>query len=34
MCVPNEIFTELMEFCYKHPRMLVPEGKLFVGLFG
>lgn len=26
MCVPNEIFTELMEFCYKHPRMLVPKG--------
>lgn len=31
MCVPNEKFTELLEFCYKHPRMLIVQGKLFVG---
>lgn len=25
MCVPNEKFTELLEFCYKHPRMLIVQ---------
>lgn len=27
MCIPNESFTELLEFCYDHPRILILEGK-------
>lgn len=26
ICVPNESFTELLEFCYDHPRILILEG--------
>lgn len=27
MCVPNENFTELIEFCYIHPFLLIQKGK-------
>lgn len=27
MCLPNENITELLEFCYKYPQTLIPEGK-------
>lgn len=27
MCVPNEKFTELLEFCFKDLRMLIVQGK-------
>lgn len=26
MCLPNEDITELLEFCYKYPQTLIPEG--------
>eukprot|EP00105_Crassostrea_gigas_P036954 XP_019921102.1 PREDICTED: uncharacterized protein LOC105324350 [Crassostrea gigas] len=25
MCLPNENFTELLEFCYIYPRIMVPK---------
>lgn len=27
MCVPNDNFTELIEFCYIHPFLLIQKGK-------
>lgn len=29
MCVPNEKFTELLEFCFKDLRMLIVKGKVY-----
>lgn len=26
MCLPNENFTDLLEFCYLYPRILVQKG--------
>lgn len=26
MCLPNENLTELLEFCYIYPRMLIQKG--------
>lgn len=26
MCLPNDNFTELLEFCYIYPRILIQEG--------
>lgn len=26
MCIPNENFTELLEFCYIYTRMLIQKG--------
>lgn len=26
-CLPNENFTELLEFCYTEPRILIEAGK-------
>lgn len=34
MCIPNESFTELLEFCYDHPRILILEGKEFSRKYG
>lgn len=27
LCLPNENITELLEFCYKYPFILIQEGK-------
>lgn len=27
MCIPNENFTELLEFCYVSPQILIEKGK-------
>lgn len=27
LCLPNENFTELLEFCYTDPLVLIEEGK-------
>lgn len=29
MCLPDERFEELFEFCYDNPRLLVVQGKCF-----
>lgn len=29
MCLPNEHFTELLEFCYTESRTLIEEGKIY-----
>lgn len=29
MCLPNDQFTELQEFCYKLPRLAVTKGGIF-----
>lgn len=34
MCIPNESFTELLEFCYDHPRILILEGKRDLRKYG
>lgn len=34
MCIPNESFTELLEFCYDHPRILILEGKRYSRKYG
>lgn len=26
-CLPNQQFTELLEFCYTQPRILIEKGK-------
>lgn len=28
MCLPNENFTELLEFCYIYPRLVISKGKI------
>lgn len=30
LCLPNENITELLEFCYKYPFILIQEGKCTV----
>lgn len=30
LCLPNENVTELLEFCYKYPFILIQEGKCSV----
>lgn len=27
MCMPSEKFTTLLEFCYKHNKLVIPKGK-------
>lgn len=29
MCLPNDQFTELQEFCYKLPRLAITKGRSF-----
>lgn len=29
-CLPNENFTELLEFCYNQPWILIEEGKAYL----
>ena len=33
MCLPNDQFTELQEFCYKLPRLAITKGGSFRFLF-
>lgn len=28
-CLPDENFTELLEFCYVYPRILITKGKTY-----
>lgn len=30
MCLPNESLTELLEFCYIYPRLVISKGKLVI----
>lgn len=34
ICVPNEKFTLLMEFCYVKDTVAVPKGKKYISLMG